>query len=146
MGNLDGYTENAVQSERKSTPLPVGIYQVEIIEAEVKQSTNGNPCLYCTYVVDAPEDFKNRRLWDVFSLSHDVGKARLLEMAIACGHPTPRKLSDTDELLHKTMKIKVKIEQKGDFEPRNKVSSYVEPGAKAEVKSEPKPETKKKPW
>ena len=145
-GNLMGYTENVERQEKKHTPLPAGVYTVEIIEAEVKPSSNGNPTLYCTYVVDAPEGHKNRKVWDNFSLSHDVGKARLLDMAIACGHPNPRKLSDSDEILHKTMKIKTKIETKEGFEPRTRVSYYIDPTDK---KDEPKAEQKpanKKPW
>ena len=146
MGNLAGYTENAEQREMKSTPLPIGVYQFEIIEAEVKNSNAGNPCLYCTYVVDSPEQYKNRRVWDTFSLHNDIGKARLLELALSCGHPTPRKLADTDELLHKTMSAKVKIESKEGFEPRNKISVYLEPGAKPKAQEPKAPETKKKPW
>ena len=145
-GNLAGYTENVTPRENKSTPLPIGVYTFEIIEAEVRNSSSGNPCCYCTYVVDAPEQYKNRRVWDTFSLHTDIGKARLFELAIACGHPNPKVLRDTNELLNKTMSAKVKIESKEGFEPRNKISVYLEPGAKPKAQEPKAPETKKKPW
>ena len=104
-------------------PIPPGDYVVEITDSDVKNSKNGNLMAVFEFEVLGPSH-AGRKLWDQFVLENEVGMRRLKGMLIAAGHPSPDFLGDTEEVHGKSLAVKVKVEQKDNFDPRNRISSY----------------------
>lgn len=91
------------QESRSFDPLPAGVYTGRMIDAEARQSSNGNPMWSVTFeVVD--EEYAGRRLW-VNLVFVDNALWKVKEFADAFG-VTAAEL-DTDELIGECVKLAV---------------------------------------
>lgn len=106
-------------------PIPPGEYQLQVVDSDVKESSNGNLMAVFTYEV-VGEQYGGRKIFDHFVLGNDIALKRLKSLCVACGHPNPDFLANTEELHGKVFLAKVKIERdkSGNYSDQNKVSTY----------------------
>jgi len=140
------------------SPLPAGWYDVEIEQAELRQSNSGDyDAVNVTFLVVGPTH-AGRLLWNWFNYSSDIpenqrddkmkkaiqiGRSELNRMCRAVG--LNGELEDTDDLTGKILKVKVAIDKK-DSE-KNAVKGYKpSDGAATQGPSSRKTDTGKPPW
>ncbi len=119
-----------VEPDAGFDPIPPGEYQLQVVDSDVKTSSGGNLMAVFTYEV-VGEQYAGRKLFDHFVLNNDIATKRLKSLCVACGHPNPDFLGNTEELHGKTFLAKVKIERdkSGKYDDQNKVSTYKPPQA-----------------
>jgi hypothetical protein len=101
--------------------LPPGWYSAEIINSEIKEGKKG-PYINWTFQIIG----KPNHIWTVTSLGNEVSMKILKTMATCCGHRNPNYIADTEELHGKKcmIKVKIKTDENGDYEPKNEISGY----------------------
>jgi len=109
------FDANSVEDKEVSFgPLPEGEYELIIDDAEETTSKAGNEMLKVTMtVVD-----KNRKVWDYFVFSNDVGKQRLKSLCNAL--EMPEGFEHESDLVDKVVPAKLKVD--GD---NNRVAWYI---------------------
>ena len=140
-------------------PLPVGWYAVTVSAAEIKDTKAGNgQYISLQLTVDGPTH-EGRVVFHLLNIrnanpkAEEIGRRQLGDLLRAVGLAS---LSDTDELLGKSLRVKLGIEEgQAGYEPKNTVKickSLTESEAPAPKKEEAKPETKQEtkkaspPW
>lgn len=134
MANLD-FTFNpsdVPEDERSFEPLPAGLYNVQIIESEVRPSKSGQMLRLTLEVMDGPK--AGRRIWDNLNIQNRSQQAQQIAQraladicqAVGCGA-----LQDSEELHFKPLVADVKIvpertdENTGNiYPPSNGVKRY----------------------
>lgn len=121
-----------------------GEYTVTVFDTSVTNSKAGNRMVKVEFVNQS-----NQHIWDYFVLNSDVGKSRFKGLLIACGHPNPDFINDTEEIhgLEVTIAVGVVTDAYGE---KNKITKYIAPERPA-AKPQPAPKTqptapKRKPW
>ena len=81
-----------------------GDYRMMVIESEVKDTKVGNGKFLNVKLVCLDGEREGDHKFDILILEHPseiatrIGRARLKELAIAVGHPTPDRIEDSEEL------------------------------------------------
>lgn len=111
--------------DQDNSPLPPGEYIVEVEKAEVRETKNkqGLGCNVTFDVVGA--EYTGRKVFNWFNLRHanqqaeEIGQREFASLCKACGLPA---IKDSDELLGKTLIVRVKIDKKD--KDANTISAY----------------------
>ena len=109
--------------------IPPGLYPARVSESEITQSKSGNHMITWSWEIIG-EDHTGRKVWDRMMLDGSdtakrVGQQRLKAMAIACGHPNPNFIADTEELHGRECLIKIKIDKgKDGYDDSNKITAF----------------------
>lgn len=96
--------------------LEPGDYDVTIVDTMLKQTKDGRKQFTVVLETDS-----GRRIYGHCPLHLDFGLIRFKRLLLACGHPTPDRINDTEELHGRRCRVRVKI--KGEF---NEVVKYME--------------------
>jgi hypothetical protein len=101
--------------------LPPGWYRAKVAESTIKEGPKGNYIQWKMQIVGKPNN-----VWDNMSMSNEISMKRLKGLAIACGHPNPNFIADTEELHGKECMVRLKIEEDpdGKYEPKNVISAF----------------------
>ena len=101
--------------------LPPGWYSAEIVDSEIKEGKKG-PYINWTFQIIG----KPNKIWTITSLGNEISLEILKTIATCCGHRNPNYIADTEELHGKRCQIKVKIktDESGTYEPKNEISGY----------------------
>ena len=108
-------------------PLPPGWYHANITGAELKSTKAGNgQYIAVRYDITGPTHqgrvvFGNLNIRNQNIKAEEIGRAQLGELIRSIGVAT---LKDTDQLLGKSVQIKLDISQQGGYEPRNEVRAF----------------------
>lgn len=121
------------QAPRDDTPLPAGLYTVEITNSEVKPLKSGNGTgLALEFTVIDPAEHAKRKVWQNLNIQHtnaqaeQIGQAQLSALCRAVGIEV---LDDSDELFQKILRIRTKVRPaSGEYGPRAEVSGYESAG------------------
>jgi hypothetical protein len=106
------------------TPIPPGEYEVEVTDSEVAiAKSSGNNMAVFQFTVLGPM-FAGRKVWDRFVLSNDIALRRLKTFAKFAGHKNCNFIKDTEELHGLRVKVKLAIEQSGDYDPKNVIKAF----------------------
>lgn len=129
MANIADFSRMADElPEQEYEPVPEGVYNADIEKAELKDTKNGTGQyinlqlkiigpMSAGRVVFAMINIKNAN-----PKAEEIGLRQLKELRTACGIAT---LRDTDELIGRTVKIKVKVNpEKDGYKASNSVASY----------------------
>lgn len=124
IGHFDA--TNVAPSEDFS-PIPVGEYVVQITDSDVKPTKSGNGHrLELTFeVIDG--EFKGRKIWANLNLDNPNPKTVEIaqrELSAICHAVGKLQVSDSQELHYKPLVIRVDIEERDGYSPRNVVKAY----------------------
>jgi hypothetical protein len=129
------YSESESEPEAKGFSLiEPGWYSAELISVEEKAYKSGlGGGLQFTWVILGPRSLR-RRVWDTQTTYHTSeralarGRAHVAALLRACGAQADAEF-DMDELLGRTVEIKVKVDPgNGQWPARNVVDGYREAG------------------
>lgn len=124
IGHFDA--TNVAPSEDFS-PIPVGEYSAHIVDSDVKPTKN-NTGHYAEleFEVTAGE-FKGRRVWACLNLDNPNPKAVEIaqrELSAICHAVGVLQVTDTQQLHYKPLVIRVDIEERDGYGPRNVIKAY----------------------
>lgn len=133
MGDIAGACGGAVSTDRDDaatgyTPIPTGWYPAMVKAAEVKQTKAGTGSYLEVELEILGDRFAGRRIWARITLSNpsskatDIGLRQLATLGQACGYAS---ISDSKELLGKTIEMRVKVTPPRDgYDAGNDVAAY----------------------
>jgi hypothetical protein len=135
----------AVEPQTAFEPLPAGMYTLEVAEADVADTKKGDgKLLKLKQTVIDPVEYANRVVFSNITLrnpnaqAEEIGARQLSGLCRAAGIGT---LQDSDELVGKIVRAKLKVQPAKDgYEASNVVAAYESANATA-----PKPATKPAP-
>lgn len=120
---------------RDYSALPAGPYDAEITNADVKDTKAGDgKYLEVEHTVISPEQYAGRKVWARINLvnpneqAQQIGREQLSALCHAVGIPV---LKDSDHLLGKILRIRLKIDRKDPSNPRNDVTGWEQHGGTA---------------
>ena len=112
-----------------TTPVEAGTYNVEIANAEIKNSAKGGTYLNIEFKILGPK-YAERRLFHMITLTNQsqeavtIGQQNLRDLMEACGLSV---LRDTDDLLGKAISVKVDVKDTPDYGPQNRIKKLQKP-------------------
>lgn len=138
MGDLDefygpeGFCADAVEPQEDFEPIPPGWYYAVLEKAEPKPTKAGTGSyMNCQYSILGPqeggEQFNNRKVFGTITLKNpnqqamDIGARQMSALCRAVNVMRPH---STEELCNIPFLLRVKIEAKQGFEPKNAPTSW----------------------
>lgn len=157
MAKIDWDTsENEVAAPRNFEALPKGRYLVQVDDTEMKQTRNkSGEYLEVRFVVLAPKEAKNRKLWarlnvkNPSEIAQRIGREQFNALAMAATGSI--KVSKTESLHNKKLIVHVSVEKNAETgDLNNRIDGYekyegASGGASAPPAEERKPESKPAP-
>lgn len=145
------YNVNDLPTGSQYELLPAGWYDAIISDAEVKQNNaRTGEFIKVKYVITGPthegrQVFQNINISNPSALAEEIGRKNLGDICRAIGLAT---ISDTDELLNKSLKIELKIKKSADekYGDQNDIVKYAELNKQVESKPDSKPNRTTPPW
>lgn len=129
MANIASFSTRADQiPDQDFQPIPDGVYNAEIKSAEMKDTKDGTGQYINLALTVLGPTHANRIVFSMINIvnknpaAEEIGLRQLKELRIACGIAS---LRDTDELIGKTLKIKVGIKKDENYGDKNTVKSYM---------------------
>ncbi len=141
MGNISNiyggaaFDPNSVEPATGFDPLPAGWYQVEIENAEIKETKAKTGKFLHLELCVVGENYNGRKLFPNINLMNpnakavEIGMRELAAVGQACGLNA---IADTNDLLGKMIEARVKVvsaDKSGNGEPDNVVTAYRPIGA-----------------
>ncbi len=122
---------NAIEEpDNDFSPIEEGTYELAAEEWEQKVSKNNNTYLKIKYRVLGP-NYANRVLWENFTITGAnpaVAIRRLKEWIVAVGQePGVLSAERMPGLMNQSFFAKVGIEESKDYDPQNKIVSFLRP-------------------
>ncbi len=132
----EAFDSSSVEPQQAFETLPPGTYTVEISETEIADTKSGEgKILKIVHVVKEPANFAGRKLFKRINIAHtnvqaeQIGRAELSALCRAAGITV---LTDSDELIGRTVKAKVVVRPATDkYAEQNEVKSYESAGGSA---------------
>ncbi len=110
------------KSLKQYSPINPGWYEVEIFDAQVDQASTGTVFLNIEFKIQAPDEFKGRSTWGIFYLTENASwKITALQSAIGM---EPGSDFYTDDLVGKTLRIRLKEVEDQEGNPKLEVSAF----------------------
>ncbi len=135
------FEAGSVEPREPMEVLPAGKYLCHITESEMKDTKTGNG-QYLQLTLEVLEgEFATRKLWERLNLVNpnqttvDIAQRTLSSICRAAG---VMNVTDTEELHHKPMMVKVKIKPaRGDYDESNEIKGYAPPSGGAAPAARP---------
>jgi hypothetical protein len=135
-GDLSGVRDDDMYREGGWKAMEPGWYRFVCKESAYKSTSRGDGmCLHLHHICLDPQ-YHGQEKRDFLTLEHPnpetvrIAKAKLKELAVAVGHPTPDAVTDSDELLRLPFMAQVYVEKApdpkyGDIDGnQNKIGGY----------------------
>ena len=140
MASMNLNTEELPDSDNLE-PVPGGVYAVEIVESDtvVPNSGKGEMLKVTMEVIEGP--YVNRKIWDNILYVHPnedaqrIGQQKIKSICKAVGFAG--QLEDSTQLHSVPFQVRVIIEEKDGYAPKNVVKAYLE-GAQATASPAPR--------
>lgn len=121
------FDATTVEPSAPSGPIPAGTYIAQVIESDLKQLKSGNGTgLALTFqIIDG--EFKNRRVWTNLNVKHSNPEAQKIgqqQLSTLCRCVNVPKLTATEQLHNKPVRIRVKIRQDATYGDKNEIAGY----------------------
>ena len=126
------YTPTTQAPQRDNSPLPAGLYTVEITAADVKPLKSGRGTgLYLEYTVIDPAPHARRKVWQSINIQHespqaqDIGLRELSNLCLAISIENP----DENSMFQKVLRIRTNVKPaENGYEARAEVKGYESAG------------------
>ncbi len=124
IGNFDA---TQVAPREDFSPIPVGEYAVQITDSDVKPTKSGNGHrLELTFeVMDG--QYKGRKVFEGLNIDNPNPKAVEIaqrDLSAICHAVGKLQVSDSQELHYKPLVVRVDIEERDGYSPRNVIKAY----------------------
>lgn len=134
-----GFNAQAVEPQGAfdNTPIPAGLYTVEITGAEIKPVNNGTG-LNLEFTVIDPEQYAKRKVWSLLCIQHSNAQTEQIaqaQLSAICRAVGINVLQDSDDLFQRVLRIRTKIRPAGPgrdgkhYEAKAEVAGYEPAGA-----------------
>lgn len=112
-----------VQEKGDYKPVPVGEYELYLTDAEIKDSKAGNKYISAEFTIASGEHEK-RKVFENFTLAHEVGLQRLKQMALGMGITDFKKFTP-QACIGKKVKAYINIKTEEGYDPKNAIKYFV---------------------
>jgi len=133
-GGFDAASVEPQQAPQSGEPIPAGVYEVEITAADLKTTKKGGTGLNVEYTVMGGQH-ERRKVWQFINLRNDNPQAEQIgqaQLSALCRSVNTPKLTDTDQLFGKILRISVKVRPaSGEYAASNDVKGYEAVGVQA---------------
>ena len=134
MGAAINFDANTVEPTTPFEPVPNDTYRAHIIASEVKptKERTGQYLQLEWEILDGP--YKGRKLWDRLNIVNQNATAQQIAqsaLSAICHAAGVLRVSNSAQLHHIPMMIKVVIKQDKGYDPRNEIKSYKSANAQA---------------
>lgn len=140
MGNLaeiygEEFDTGSVEPAGDFSPVPAGWYDVGIDSAGIRDTKAGNGKYLHLELIVIQDEYNGRKFFPNINLQNpnakavEIGMRELASLGLAC---EMAKIGDTDELIGKMLKVRVKIK-----EDQNEVTAYKPINADVKTAKEP---------
>lgn len=132
-----GFDANAVEPDagRDFAPLPPGAYDVEISNAEVKDTRTGTGCYLSLEMTILGPTGIGRKVWSNITLKNANAQAEQIgqsQLAAVCRAVGIGKLDDSDQLFQKVLRVRLKVTAAtAQYQAKNEVTAYEATGTQA---------------
>ena len=117
------YDPEQVPEEKDFKPVPKGVYESEIIDANAMQSKAGNDMLRLNFLVTSDKG-NTTRIYDYIVIPNTLFK---LKSICRCLNMDFDGTLDEKELIGQRLKVEVSIEKgKDGYKDRNKIDKYID--------------------
>jgi len=127
MALIGHFDATSVAPSEDFSPIPVGEYLAHIVDSDVKPTKN-NTGHYAELVFEVTAgEFKGRRVWTRLNLDNPNPKAVEIaqrELSAICHAVGVLQVTDTQQLHYKPLVIRVDIEERDGYGPRNVIKAY----------------------
>lgn len=115
------------QKPLDNSPIPAGTYTAHVIESDVKplNSGNGTGLKLTLEILEGP--FAKRRVWTSLNVQHTNPVAQTIgqqQLSALCHAVGVIRMTDTNQLHMKPLKIKVAIRKDEQYGDRNEVKGF----------------------
>lgn len=116
-------------SQTSFEPVPAGVYVAKAIETDLRELKSGNGTGLSVQFEIIDGQFINRRIFSNLNVKHNNQTAERIgqeQLSAFCKAVGINKLKNTDDLVNKPLKIKVKIrkDESGNYGDRNEITGY----------------------
>ncbi|MCA0402044.1 MAG: DUF669 domain-containing protein [Proteobacteria bacterium] len=144
MASLGKYSGAAlVESSNDFSPIPAGVYDVEVIESALVPTKAGNGTMLKLQLKVVGAQYENRRIFDQINIENanpqaqEIGQRQLSDLARACGLTV---IPDDSDAFHGIpIRARVKIKQDPQYGDKNEVAHYLEADGSPHPASQPAP-------
>jgi hypothetical protein len=112
------------------SPIPPGVYDVEIIESDVVPTKAGDGTMVNLTMRVVAGPFENRRIWSRINIENrsekaqEIGQRQLSDLARACGMAAVP--AETEDFHGHVFRVNVKVTPgDGNYGPKNEVNRYL---------------------
>lgn len=115
-------------TERNYEPLPEGQYELQAVNAELRDTKAGTGQYVHVEFEVAKGEHVGRKVWANYNIhnasekAQKIGRQELVSWATAAGVPNA---DDTDKLIGKVFSCYIGIEQNEGYSPQNRIMSYM---------------------
>ena len=121
------FDASQVEPQAPNGPIPAGTYLAHIIESDLRQFKSGNGTgLALTFVVIDGE-YKSRRVWTNLNIQHtnpDAQRIGQQQLSSLCRALNALRITRTEELHFKPVKIRVKIRVDDNYGDKNEIAGF----------------------
>ena len=112
---------SSVEEQQPFDCLAPAWYPAEVVDSEIKEGPKGMYINWTWQILGKPN-----KVFDIMSLTNEISMSRLKSMAIACRHPNPQFVENTDDLHGKPCQVRLKIEKdpSGQYSDKNKITGF----------------------
>lgn len=130
MADLGSFNPEAIEDDGRGSfeVMPAGEYVAQVIESDLVPTKSGNgQMLKLTFeIIEGP--CQRRRVWQNLNIANaspeaqQIGQRDLKRLCEAVGHQGV--LSNSEQLHFKPLRVRLGIERRDGFDPRNDVKGY----------------------
>lgn len=131
-------TNTVEKRENNYELLPAGWYTAQVIESEIVKLASGNGQALKLTLEVLQDGYRGRKVWARLNVQHSNSVAETIaqqQLRELCDSIGVVRMQDTTELHNKpvSVKLKVRIDDSGKYEPQNEVTGFKVAGSSVAV-------------
>lgn len=138
MAQFNFDTSTVEKRESNYELLPAGWYTAQVIESEIVKLNSGNGQALKLTIEVLQDGYRGRKVWARLNVQHSSSVAETIaqqQLRELCDSIGVVRMQDTVELHNKpfAVKLKVRVDETGKYEPQNEVTGFKAAGTTAAV-------------
>lgn len=132
MGASLNFDANDVAPNTKPEPIPNGKYRMHITASEVQPAKSGKGKYLKLELQVLDGEYKGRKVWDQLNIVNDNATAQKIaqgQLSAICHATGVMKLTNSSQLHHIPMLVRVVVSEQKGYDPKNEVKGYEADGA-----------------